>query len=842
MNPLPQFNPDFPPMTAAELARPLGITRQAVHNRLRYCPSTGKRAIFGNLADVWHPAALPADLCANLEAAAKAGGFCSVGEMARSNAGAHKPPVPISEITPQCLDNANRLMRALLPSLRRRFVISRCDFERDGAADFERVFGRKISTRHFRALLQRTIDRDSGQENWERLELYLPQKPERKTADPQPPPHFPRLAEAIAEGESGTALWRRIVQTFYEVVAGGAARKSAARQLRHFIWERVPCLAPSREALLKSFNRRVMRWKAGTPFDKRSTSDAMGADLGELAKQLTALGWFIPAAKFFYLLTNRTHCAGSVPEAVLQTISLPALPTGWPNALRRELLAVLDLPEVPACPPEVREQILQRQKQYRKLVPASIAREIAVNPSLVKFHRNPRQWSLDNLCAPGSQRRWTNAAGERVIMQPGDWFGGDDATPGIGVCVPCNEVITPCSERYGVLLGRFQWLAFHDCRTDKLLGWDYVVRPRGSYRAEDILCGMGAVTRTHGVPRQGWQFEGGTWNSNLVRQCIELLQCSHWRTYSPHQKAIESVFNRVWTRLALQFPHADMGRFRNENEANCRLYEACKRGQRDPRRFFPPLSVVVRVFEEEVARHNAKPIDSKQYGRWVPDEFFARATAAAPLRPFSAPMAFIFSPFSAERTVRGMLVRCRVPMFENFSVPFEFGADWLPKYHGKKVRLHFNPREPQCVATAILQEAACGKRPGEVLGEAPLVSETARQIRYILEWGDDDQRAGYVQHQRAANFVRRETRGIGAGGRVEYSKSENRDGFGHIGIVERDKHPIAPAEDTRTRSQQRLTQNLGRQEPPESDSRLARRQAEQAELAELRKQTDHLFT
>ena len=45
----------------------------------------------------------------------------------------------------------------------------------------------------------------------------------------------------------------------------------------------------------------------------------------------------------------------------------------------------------------------------------------------------------------------------------------------------------------------------------------------------------------------------------------------HWRTYSAHQKAIESVFGRIWTRIAVQFPHADMGRYRGENEKNCEM-------------------------------------------------------------------------------------------------------------------------------------------------------------------------------------------------------------------------------------------------------------------------------
>lgn len=502
------------------------------------------------------------------------------------------------------------------------------------------------------------------------------------------------------------------------------------------------------------------------------------------ARVMEVPAWFVPAARFFYLLSNRTAYSGSVPEAVRRTISLPNLPFGWTNTHKERFLKAIGqggpTGTVPVCPAELREQILARQAAGQPLVTERIHRQIMVNASVVKHFRSPRDWSLANQSAPGSQRRFFNKETcQREIMQPGDWFGGDDATPGIAVCVPCKEVVTPVSQKFGVLLGRFQWLAYHDARTDKLLAWDYVVRPRGSYRAEDILNGMGAVVRTHGVPRKGFQFEGGAWNSKLVKQAITLLKVDHWRTYSPHQKAIEAVFNKVWTRLAVQFPHADMGRFRAENEANCKLYEACKAGHQDPRRFFPTLDIVVKVFEEEVAAHNTRLIKSGQYGQWVPDSLFADAVQASPLRQFSREMEWIFSPFAAERTVRGMIVSCRVPMFENFSVPFDFGADWMPQYSGKKVRLHFNPRQPKCVAKVILADT------GEILGDAQLIGETAGHIRYILEWGDDNQRAGYLQRQRVGNFVRRETRGIGASGRVEYAKSEERDGVAKISQIEK---------------------------------------------------------
>jgi hypothetical protein len=491
--------------------------------------------------------------------------------------------------------------------------------------------------------------------------------------------------------------------------------------------------------------------------------------------------WFVPAAKFFYLISNLRRDGGSIPEAVRRVISLPNLPPGWTNELRARFLKAIGLDELPTFPIELREKILERERERKSLVPKRIARQIAVDRASVQWHRSPRAYALDNLCAPGSQRRYLDSTtGERRIKEPGDWFGGDDSTPGMAVCVPCNEVITPCSEKWGVLIGRFQWLVFTDCRTDKILAWDYVIRPRGSYRAEDVLNGMATVTRTHGIPRKGWQFEGGTFNAKSIRQAIALLNCEHWRTHSPHTKAVENIFNRVWLRLSVQFPHADMGRYRNENEANCRIYEQCKKGHQDPSRFFPMLADMVKVFSQEVAYHNSKRIYSDQYGNWQPDGFFQNSIAKKPLRKFSREMEWIFSPFACERQILGMLVKCRVPMFEGFSVPFEFSAPWMPLHRWKKVRVHFNPRLPDCKAKIVLLENSGTNKPGDVLGDADLIGETAAYFRRILQWGKDNPRAGYIARQKTQHFARRVSRGIGVGGRTEYHMDEQRDGLATV--------------------------------------------------------------
>lgn len=859
------INPDFPPLTAAQLAAVLGKTPNAVKKQLRYVPASGCRIVSGNEAAEWHAAALPNDLRSDLCAIAHAKGFNSVGEMIRAGEKAWQPAVALADTDP-VWSEARKLREALRPSLQRgpQFVLSQASFERDGVADFEKVFGHKISTRHFRKLIVRTRNRDGGRENWEALTIYLPDRLKRQPAAPAPAPDFPLIAQAIASPEKLSVprgerpveisraeyVWEVSFETYDQHVVSGRAPKLVARQLRDYLAERMPSLATNRDDLLKKFDRRLSKWLCGEKLDKRKgkgegpgNSNGWKKDTGapiaesELTKQIKELPWFIPAARFFYMRSNRNHEAGSVPEALRWVIQLPNLPTGWPEHLRRQFIKAIcaNLPQpittVPTCPEKLRDEILARRNSYRRLVPAKIEKQIIVNSSTVQYFRSPREWALQNQSAPGSQRRHTNRDGERVIMQPGDWFGGDDATPGIAVCVAANGIQTPSSQKFGVMLGRFQWLAFHDARTDKLLAYDYVVRPRGSYRAEDILNGMSAVVKTHGIPRHGFQFEGGVFAAKLVKQTISNLKCKHWQTYSPHQKSIEAIFNKVWTRLGVQFPHADMGRYRNENESNCKLYEACKAGHKDPRQFFPTLADVVKVFDEEVGYHNGKPIDSKQYGRWVPDDFFASAVHASPLREHSAAMDWMFSPWAVERTVSGMMVKCRVPMFEGFSVPFEFGADWLPQYHGKKVRLHFNPRQPNCVAKVVSLDT------GEVLGDAPLIGETAQHIRFIMEWGDDNQRAGFIAKQKAAHFVRRETRGVGAGGRVEYSKSEERDGLTQIGIVERGPTAPAPVEDEQARRQSRLAMNL-----ETSAEQSTNREQRRLELEDLENQTAHLFT
>jgi hypothetical protein len=214
------------------------------------------------------------------------------------------------------------------------------------------------------------------------------------------------------------------------------------------------------------------------------------------------------------------------------------------------------------------------------------------------------------------------------------------------------------------------------------------------------------------------------------------------------------------------------------------------------------------------------------------------------LRPFSDELSWIFSPYSVERKIRGGGVGCKVRLFEDFSVPFDFAAPWLPLHRGKKVRLHFNPREPDCTAKVVLLENSGPSNAGAILGDATLVGETAQHIRSILNWARDDQQAGYRLRQQTGHYLARQTRALGSAGRILYAAAEHRNGLGQT--LKLEKHiPTAGSEQgTRPRGQiaavapEISTQNS---KPNIQNSRAAR-EARAAELEQFARDHQHIIT
>ena len=104
----------------------------------------------------------------------------------------------------------------------------------------------------------------------------------------------------------------------------------------------------------------------------------------DLAGQIEALGWFIPAAQFFYL-TDRNR-RGALARAVRRAAALPKLPLGWRKETVARFLERLDLQALPECPATLQAELVNREQASKPIVPPRIARLIQASPSSVRCY------------------------------------------------------------------------------------------------------------------------------------------------------------------------------------------------------------------------------------------------------------------------------------------------------------------------------------------------------------------------------------------------------------------------------------------------------------------------
>ncbi|MBN8246215.1 MAG: hypothetical protein J0L84_02085 [Verrucomicrobia bacterium] len=460
--------------------------------------------------------------------------------------------------------------------------------------------------------------------------------------------------------------------------------------------------------------------------------------------------------------TNRNATAGSVPEAI-------------------RLMA-----RTGELTPEQVEIFRERERQGL-MVPEALNRKLQVAPAMVQQHRSPKRGALGLRNAPGTTMFLTDErTGKERPVRVGDILEADDATVNFPVCVPWEMGGDPCSERWGVKVARFQWLVTLDRASRYIPGWSYTMRPRSSYRAEDIVSLFHAVFRQHGI----WQrasLERGAWEADVVEAMLKQLRVERIVAWNPNQKPyIEALFNTLWTKLA-HLP-GQVGRFQGEEEATNRVLTSCQRGATDPRQHFPMLSQAVEALQVATQEKNRTPIHSRQYGSWVPEERWLaqqeEARATGRLRPLPKEAAWLFAPCMREWAVRGNTVGGTVQVMEGTSVRFDFAGDWLTEFSGCKVRVHFDPMASRADATIVLAQNVRDRRAGEVIGTAVQVNKAARYARHALGYGDDPDLA-VMMRKKAGTALRREVRTILAGAQQGLSVSEGRDGEGNAVVIQR---------------------------------------------------------
>jgi hypothetical protein len=382
---------------------------------------------------------------------------------------------------------------------------------------------------------------------------------------------------------------------------------------------------------------------------------------------------------------------------------------------------------------ETRDAILAPRASKHAL-PVEVRRACRASTAEVRRYREgAKAGQNDGIYAPG-WLRMTEDGSRRLV--PGERWVGDDASVNVGVTVPWARGGDACSDRYGCRVARFQLLMLTDCATDMIVGYNYVMRPSDGYRAEDVVSTLWRVSTLAGYAPQQCVMEGGSWQAQrtlayLDAAGIQLISAKG----RPNQKLIESVFNRLWTVMAVELPaRGQVGRFRGEMNAENTDWRRCREGAADPRSLFPSLTDFLSALDRSITYLNAETIESRGYGSWTPGEVYAAQAVrghALPqgLRRFALPVREVRK---LRRT--GMVaVRAECPF--GWPHTYMFAMDDAYMFDGADVRVSFDPAAIADGATVELAADWRDMKAGRIIDAAArCISPAPELFRAGGEW------------------------------------------------------------------------------------------------------------
>ena len=114
--------------------------------------------------------------------------------------------------------------------------------------------------------------------------------------------------------------------------------------------------------------------------------------------------------------------------------------------------------------------------------------------------------------------------------------------------------------------------------------FNFIVRPQQQYTAADVSGFLLRVARDVCRPER-FVLEGGNWQANRTLAALRALGVQLTSVKGrPNQKLVENFFNRLWTRLSLELPYSQVGRYRDDDKLGQELYCKCQAGRCDPRK------------------------------------------------------------------------------------------------------------------------------------------------------------------------------------------------------------------------------------------------------------------
>jgi hypothetical protein len=708
--------------TAAEIAIALGAQRQAIQRALAMSPEAGTRIVRGNEAATWAVDSLPAAIRSKLDRRAKAKGYLSAEHLLSGPPRRFEARVPINQLCEQVQQRAMKLRDALaLPLAEQGGGRKGAALAEIGLREYRRAFGFEIEDRHWRRLLSRTVERDAGDEQWARLELYV----DERLRAPKPTSHTKGLSEKKLGLEAENIL----------LAYAGQVRtaSSPTAQEKALLWQ--CAFEQSAELAQNGIKARDARlamrralWKCGVTLAKNEVS--MGQLWRVKEEAWRAAGSSISALKDRRSETSGNHRMPELTKRDIDLITAQAIRRGgrvsqaWREALETGELS-----------PEVRSHYDGAYHASKSYVPRKIRDLITPDVrALHDIHHGPRRAELNGAYI---SRDWSG-------VSAGDWYCADDVTQ--------NSYYYAPDEHGRLSLMRGQLLLMIDCRSTCILAFAFL--DQRNYTAHAIRTLITHTADTHGLPRQGFYLERGIWaTSRLLKGDSQIsnedltwtesegglreLGLKFRHSKLPRSKPVERVIGAL--QNLLDGEPGDSGRdevkqgFERMRERK-RLVEA---GHAPAEKFFYSYEQLTNRIAQMCDGYNADRNDGKMTGARTPIDAWQRYQSV-PLVRLPAEARYLLAHHK-----RPLYVGRNGITLHFGKQTFNYRNEQTGRLIGRKVLAWFNPESSEILAVTDMNRENCFTI--ERNEDVPAMNASPEELNAAM--ASRDAHNGYLKHR-----------------------------------------------------------------------------------------------
>jgi hypothetical protein len=402
------------------------------------------------------------------------------------NAGAQRwePPIPVHQLSTVIQHHAIKLRDALAaPLMQHAQGVKGAALDNLGRREYQRILGFEISARHFRNLFNRALERDAGEEQWDRIDLYLDERPRavrrlKKTAATS---MAIRNAEAVLLGHAAQVrdlakpsrdekalLWITAFEQMSNLIEQGMNLRAARQAMRRALLRSGTTLAKNETSLAQLWRIKEETWRA---------NDGGYSALQD--QRQIASGHFrapeLPQKDIDLIVGHSVKFGGRISQ-------------GWRYAVENKLLS-----------PGILAHYASAYFASKSHVPRAIRNAVTADTRRLKsIHRGTREAKLNN--GAFITRDWTGTAA-------GDWYQADDVTLNAYYWAPDGT-------SGGFTLMRGQVLLMIDVRSTCIIG--FAMLDQRNYTSYSIRTLITRTCDAHGLPRRGFYFEKGIWKSSRL--------------------------------------------------------------------------------------------------------------------------------------------------------------------------------------------------------------------------------------------------------------------------------------------------------------------------------------